>query len=524
MIAQAPRSAAPPLRVLFIVFEFPPLTTGGVFRSLGFAEHLPSLGVELDIVTVRTDDYRAWSTAPLDEALAARVPDVVRVHRIPSGFPDWYWRALRSGVGAKMLQFAYWGDPVTIFWRRPLFAALDRLVAERRPDVLLATAPPFGVSTLACDAARRYRLPLVMDWRDPWTLWRPMPFPSYAHYRFTRAREGAALRDANVSVATSHVTRDDWLRLFPSADPSRLVTIYNGFDREVVEAIPRAAASDDPRRRIVHVGNFYYTPQERRHHAQSVWRQAPHRWLFYRPRREDWLYKSPYFFLRGLRRLADRDAAMLADLRVIFAGPVPAWLPAMLEETGTTGLVESPGWLPHREAAQLARTADALLLTSARVVRGRDYSVYGKTFEYIGLERPILGVLTDGATRDIVDRSGLGILADPDDPDAVADAIAAVVTAPRGTRLRVADPAFVRACDRRAGASRMATVLRRAAVEGYRLTAATPTVGVRARDPRVHEARTGEARGDAGSARGPERPWDVALLEPLDDVARAGGC
>ncbi len=485
------------LRVLFIAFEFPPLTTGGVYRSLGFAEHLPSAGIELDVVTVRADDYRAWTGAPLDAALAARVPEAVRVHRIPSGFPDWYWRWIRSRLGAKVLQHVYWGDPVTLFWRRPLLVALDRLVADRRPDVLLATAPPFGVSILGCEAARRYRLPLVIDWRDPWTLWRPMPFPTYAHYRFTRARERAALDAANVSVATSHVTRDDWLRLFPAADPSRLVTIYNGFDREALDAIPPSAPSADPRRTIVHVGNFYYSPRARQ--PGALWRQPPHRWVFYRPRREDWLYKSPYFFLRGLRRLADRDPAAIADLRVIFAGPPPAWLPGMLDETGTTDMVEIRGWLPHREAAQLARSADALLITSAKVEGGRDYSVYGKTFEYIGLGRPILGVLTDGATRDIVARSGLGILADPDDADQVAAAIAEVIAAPHGSRMRVPDAAFVRACDRRQAASRMAAVLRRAALEGYRVPGAMSATTARGRDARSSE---------------PAPPWDVALLDP----------
>ncbi len=70
------------VRALLLAYEFPPLASGGVHRALGFAEHLPACGIELDIVTVRADDYPAWSSAPIDPELLARVPASVRVHRI----------------------------------------------------------------------------------------------------------------------------------------------------------------------------------------------------------------------------------------------------------------------------------------------------------------------------------------------------------------------------------------------------------------------------------------------------------
>ena len=87
-------------------------------------------------------------------------------------------------------------------------------------------------------------------------------------------------------------------------------------------------------------------------------------------------------------------------------------------------------------------------------------------FEYIGLRRPVLGVLTDGAMRDLVAASGLGILSDPDDPDAVAEAIARVVTADNPASLVQPHDAFIASCDRRETARAMATLLRRAAAEG----------------------------------------------------------
>src|SRR5580698_2481076 len=184
---------ATPLRVLLIAFEFAPL------------------GIDLDVVTVRSEDLALWSAAPVDATLLRALPESVRVHRIPSGFPPWYWSLTRGRAGFRVAQYSHWGDPVSLFWRRPLLKQLDEIVMDRRPDVLLATAPPFGVAVLARLAAERYRLPWVVDMRDAWARWCVAPYPTVAHYLYARAHERSVLESANVGVATSHVTREQWL-------------------------------------------------------------------------------------------------------------------------------------------------------------------------------------------------------------------------------------------------------------------------------------------------------------------------
>jgi glycosyltransferase involved in cell wall biosynthesis len=461
------------LRVLFLTFEFPPLASGGVFRAAGWARTLPAQGVDLSVVTVRESDHRSWSSAPQDASLAADIPSAVAVHRIPSGFPAWYWRLVRSRAGARVAQYAYWGDPVAVFWRRPLMDTLDRLIGSDRPDVLLATVPPFGVGVLAAEVARRHRLPWVADFRDAWLRWTVAPYPSFAHYAYTRHREEAILRGANVSVATSHVTRDQWMTDHPGVAAERLVTVYNAYD-EGAEA-PGAPSENDHReggdggvRHIVYAGNFYYTPAARAAMVRPWWRRRPDQWPQYRSRREDWLYRSPYFFLRGLRRFADRYPELRDRLRVTFAGPVPQWLPVMLADTRTADLVTLAGPLSRAAVWRLEHEADALLLTSARVEGGRDCSIAGKTYEYFAARRPILALLADGAMRDLVTESGLGLFADADDADAVAAAIHRVVAASNVCALVSPDETFIGRFAREAVAAQLAEQLRRAADEGYR--------------------------------------------------------
>jgi len=76
-----------PLRVLLIAFEFAATgRPGGVQRVMGLARGLPALGIDLDVVTVRSEDLALWSAAPVDATLLRALPESVRVHRIPSGF------------------------------------------------------------------------------------------------------------------------------------------------------------------------------------------------------------------------------------------------------------------------------------------------------------------------------------------------------------------------------------------------------------------------------------------------------
>ena len=465
--SRAPRPADATLRAVMIAFEFPPLASGGVHRPLKLAKYLPRFGVELDVVTVRVEDARRWSPAAMDESLVRGLPERVRVHRIPSGFPEWYWRATSSSAGHFLAKHLHWGDHTSAFWRGPLMRWLDAHVASARPDVLFSTVPPFGVASLARAAAHRHRLPWVLDWRDPWTMWQATPFATYGHYRFIHATEGRCLREANASICTSHVTRDDWLGEFPGVDPSRLHVVYNGFDPDDLAAVvPERPARR--RRRIVYVGSFYYWPDQREAMLAPAWRRPIKRALQYRRRREDWRYRSPYFFLRGLRRLADRRPDLTERLEVVFAGAVPWWLPSMLRETGTESFVTLRGPVPHEESLSLQAGADALLLTSAKIEGGRDYSIAGKTYEYLGLDRPILGVLTDGAMRDIVSRSGRGVLADPDDEESVAVAIDRVASGEASPAPTEREREFVRSLHRESGARQVAELLRAATTEGYR--------------------------------------------------------
>ena len=135
--------------VLLVSLNFPPSTIASVHRARHLAKHLPTFGWRPTVLAVD----EAYHKEPPDPGLGALVPDhvdVVRIGAIPVAV------GMRVGVGDLALRSLF-----------PLTKAIDRLVAERQPDVVFLTGWPFYEMLLARRLKRR-GLKVVLDFQDPW--------------------------------------------------------------------------------------------------------------------------------------------------------------------------------------------------------------------------------------------------------------------------------------------------------------------------------------------------------------------
>jgi glycosyltransferase involved in cell wall biosynthesis len=187
------------------------------------------------------------------------------------------------------------------------------------------------------------------------------------------------------------------------------------------------------------------------------WKRSPIRWLQYSPRREDWLYRSPFFFFRALRRLLDDRPDLRSRVRVRFAGGLLPWLEAQVAEFGLTDVVEHLGRMSHRACLEFQASCDALLATSAKVIGGRDYCIAGKTFEYVTSQVPIIAFVTEGEQQDFFKASGYAIVCDPDDPEVGSKRLEELI---EGRLKFTPDLSFLAKYHRRETAGQLAGLLR----------------------------------------------------------------
>lgn len=137
-------------RVLFISPHFPPDSSAGTHRARLLAPRMPDHGWEPTVLTVDRASYEG----PLDETLADSVPEDLRVVRV-SAWPAALTR--RAGIGDLGLR-AF----------QPLRRTASALLSRERFDAIFITIYPAYPALLGPMLTRRFRVPFVLDYQDPW--------------------------------------------------------------------------------------------------------------------------------------------------------------------------------------------------------------------------------------------------------------------------------------------------------------------------------------------------------------------
>jgi Glycosyl transferase 4-like domain len=410
------------INVLFLAYEFPPLSRGGVHRSLAFVKWLPQYGINPIVITLDRSSYTdVFNESMVDESLGKKIREEATIIEIKS---EKLPRQSKVEEFAS-IYFSIYGNEVKR-WRQNYFGALPDIIEKYKPAAVFATAPPFSIYPLALRTSKMYSLPLLLDFRDAWSQWRTVPFGTRAHYWANLAMEKKCLKQADAIVVTSLETMKDLQRLHVGVNCSKFHYVPNGYEGKIEEWSPLDITREEFT--IGYVGSFYYSPEAREQMLVPWWKKRGHRMLQYIPQRQDWLYRSPYFFFKTLHHLNTINPNLANKIRVKFVGKRPAWLADMISNFDLTGKVELMGEVAHSEAVEFQRKCDLLLITSAKRIGGKDYSVAGKTFEYIQAQKPILAFVCEGAQKDLLQKTGLALICEPDEVTESAQKIIDLVT------------------------------------------------------------------------------------------------
>jgi hypothetical protein len=397
------------INILFIAFEFPPLSRGGVHRPLAFAKYLPQFGINPVVITLDKESYPdVFEDYGYDELLGKETRESADLIPVRSGeIPP------TSKFGRFLsIYFSIHGNEAK-YWKKGFYEALDAAVSKYSPRAIFATVPPFSVLPLAAQAANKYSLPLILDFRDAWSQWRTIPYGTIFHYWKTLQMEGKYLKAADAIITTSEQTLQDFKELHLSEEANKLFYVPNGYNGSLRTWQPIDAGKTEFV--IGYVGSFYYSPEARRQMLQPWWRKRGHRVLQYIPLRQDWLYRSPYFFFKALQLLSLADPGLSGKLKIKFAGKIHDWMKEMICSFGLENQVHLMGEISHHESLSFQSECDALLITSAKQLGGRDYSIAGKTFEYLQMQKPIIAFVCEGSQKDILNEGGTALICDPDD-------------------------------------------------------------------------------------------------------------
>jgi glycosyltransferase involved in cell wall biosynthesis len=484
-------------KALIVTEYYPPAPGPATARIAGFVRHLPDYGWTPLVVTPL-----ATRMAGLGPSVAAMGSPQRAVAQAPGRRPLPEPRVIRAAASlptplVRIIDHLFLAgthlplscrpplaDGGTIDWFFSAFLTVLRVAGRERPDVIYATAPPVTGHFAAALAARRLRVPLVLDFRD---LWRDNPgyvgAPAVGalHRRCERWLLSAA---AGVVVNTPGAQRLLCERYAGLAGlEEKLWVIPNGFNPEDFPAPPPSTGGVDgleegtpagppvPRSaerspfRLCFVGKLYGDFGLNYWDAELARRRRLAGWK--PPRGSDRLPEelaclNPAGVLEAVRDLLDAGELGPHELRVAFIGNHGDGNARLAAALGLQEVVTFQRTVEPESALDAVRDADALLLLSS----GAAHVVPAKTYEYLAAGKPLLVVAPPGDLEQLLERSGVDWFgARPNGCVSIRTALAGLIAfLRRGTAPRPALPGFLAGYERRGQAGTLAKVFDAASV------------------------------------------------------------
>lgn len=383
-------------RLLVLCYFFPPLSGGGVHRVLGFTRHLPDHGWNCTVVCAGEEDY--WVR---DETLVARIragTEVVRVHGgsalsawLRFKREDYGRRSGRSFARLRALSDWWWMPDSYAPWSARAARAAAGLLERGGYDAVLTTSPPDSVHRAGVSLAKRFRIPWVADFRDPWMGLHFRTPPT----RWHRARHVAMERE-----------------------------VFDRADRVLAASATHAAAihavlDPESRARVVHLPNGYEPDPEDLPDRDP----DPPEDLAGGDSKSSATFPLVYtgvlsmmpdvgVFLDAVHEVLARNPDARRRLRVRLAGPYDSGYEDRAIALGLKGIVEFLGPVSHAESRALQRRAGTLLLWKPD---GFPAMVPGKLYEYLDSGRPLLALLEPGDESAVLVRRAGGAILPPRD-------------------------------------------------------------------------------------------------------------
>jgi len=291
-------------------------------------------------------------------------------------------------------------------WKKAVVKAVERLMrTSYQPDVLVTFAFPLVDNIIGLELKQRLKLPWLAHFSDPWV---DNPFRS--DDRLTKALnarlEQKVIEGADTLVFTSRETADLIMEKYRPDLRSKVRIVPHAYESQLFSDVPNSTGD---RLIIRYMGDLY-------------------------------LNRTPKPLFRALEILSSTDPELLERFRFEIVGDVHG---LNLEQMGLSqlpkGLVVFRPRVNYCESLSMMRSAAGLMVIDAPVAKDAE-SVFlpSKLIEYVGADRPIIGLTPPGTAARLISRLG-GWVADPDAEEQVVKVVREFLSFVRGRRVDVVE-------------------------------------------------------------------------------------
>lgn len=392
-------------RVLIITYYWPPSGGSGVQRWLKMSKYLPENGWQPVIYTADNAEY------PVEDAsLEKDVSLEAEVLRQPIVEPYTFYKKflgikkgekVKAGFINEGAKKTGWKENLSVWlrgnlfipdarcwWIKPSTKYLTKYLKDHPVDAIISTGPPHSMHLIARALHKKFNIPWVADFRDPWTdidFYKDLKLTGFADKKHHRM-EHSVLTEATKVVTVSW----DCAKGLESHGAKDVAVITNGYDEFDSGETNQNLSQND-------------------YQHQSVFTMS-HIGIIGANR-------NPEMFWKAVSEVAD------TNMRIRLIGQIDNSVVDTIKHLEIEKYVEIIPYLPHDKAIIEQQKSNVLLLFVNNTPNAKGI-LTGKLFEYMASGRPILCVgPEDGDSARILNETQTGVTVDFNDKEKMKSVI-----------------------------------------------------------------------------------------------------
>lgn len=363
--------------ILVVAYYFPPSGGPGVQRVLKHVKYLPDFGYNPIVLTVEGANYPA-----IDESLFEQIPEgtIIKRTTIPEPY-NIYRKFLGLAADAptdvntikqegsksdfknrvaEFIRATFFIPDARVGWLKTARPAVRELVRKHNIQAVYSSSPPYTVSLIARYAKRKFKLPWVAGFRDPWTGFISSPKRWFLPAWIDKRMEYTVFNEADQIECAWRGIVEDVIRKFPELLHDKFHHVPNGFDSD---DFPNVTKTRNEKFTITYTGSMYGR-------------------------------RNPKSLFEAVQKLVDAGRVWPEKLLFRFVGRFGDEIHEIFKNSGFMEQIEVIDYVPHKKSLEHLMTSDVLLLIVDESKESNKI-VPGKVFEYIGVKRPIIAIAPD---------------------------------------------------------------------------------------------------------------------------------
>lgn len=358
-------------KVLVITYYWPPSGGAGVQRWLKFVKYFREFGWEPIVYTPENPEAPA-----IDNSLLKDVPKNVTVLKTKIWEP---YNLYKNFIGQKKEEKINAGflsekkkpglaEKISVwirgnvfipdarkFWVKPSVKFLSEYLKKNPVDAIVSTGPPHSMHLIALGLKKKFNIPWLADFRDPWTnidFYDKLMLTKFSDAKHKKL-ELDVLKNADKIVIVSW----NWAKDFQKIFNREVEVITNGFDEE---DFPKEKIPLDEKFSVSHIGAM----------------------------NKD---RNPHQFWKALSELLKENISLRNNLQIRLIGKNDIAVIQSIEDNGLKNFTDIISYLPHNEVLKQICSSQILLLPLNDTLNTLGI-IPGKLFEYLAAKRPIFAI------------------------------------------------------------------------------------------------------------------------------------